>query len=232
MTPFRRDGHLTELAIDHLLENAPLSGSEDHVRDCSTCQARVAAADLVPLPALQFPAHASEAKAPAVPTPSNRPFLLALLAVAAAALLVFNLPVQVDDGIRVKGSGLSLQVFRDEGGTSARLHSGDEIQAGDRLGFRVRNRDEGHLMIIGLDGNGDGYLCYPQGEGGAAMPTTSNLSPATLPEAIRMDEVLGDEHLIAVLCEEPFTYEETVSSLQEGDAIPGCTTSEITLVKR
>ena len=181
MTPFRRDGHLTDLALDQLLEDGTLEGTDAHLESCAVCRDRLAAANAVELPVLPFaekrglPPQASVAAQPAQPAAANRPWMWAALlvtAAAAAVLLAMAVP-SVDepvdpDGIRIKGAAVGLQVFRDEGDRSERLRSGDRIAAGDRLGFRVRNRTAGHLMIVGVDARSETYLCYPQGLDGAS----------------------------------------------------------------
>lgn len=249
MTPFRRDGHLTDLALDMLVEDGSLEGTEAHLASCATCRDRLEAAAAAELPANPFLKASSEGGMPlgasevgpvdsepvAQPVAANRPWaMLALLACAAVALLVAStqLPGGEGDGIRIKGSGLALQVFRDEGDHSERLRNGAAIAPGDRLGFRVRNREPGHLMILGIDARDEAYLCYPQGRDGDSMPVDAAPKAVPLPEAIRMDDTPGTEQLIAVFCESPFSFDTMAEALLE-DALPdGCVADEVDLEKR
>lgn len=239
MTPFRRDGHLTDLALDVLVEDGSLEGTDAHLASCSVCRERLEAAAAVELPELpafsRMPAGASIAQPEPVPAPANRPWrVVALLAAAAAVLLVVGTQLggEEDDGIRIKGSGLSLQVFRDEGDHAERLRDGDTIAAGDRLGFRVRNREAGHLMILGLDSRDEAYLCYPQYRDGDSEPVDAAPRAVQLPEAIRMDAAPGTETLVAVFCEDAFTFEGMADAVKH-DALPaGCSLDEVALEKR
>ena len=245
MTPFRRDGHLTDLALDQLVEEGSLDGTEAHLEACAVCRDRLAAANAFELPVpvadekRGLPPQASVAAPPAQPAAANRPWMWAALlvtAAAAAVLLGINVLSSGDpgepDGIRVKGVAVGLQVFRDEGDTSERLRSGDVIAAGDRLGFRVRNRTEGHLMIIGVDARSEGYLCYPQGLDGASEQVEAAPVATQLPEAIRMDATPGSERLVAIFCKNAFDYDDVIADLIEGSAPADCAIDEVVLEKR
>ena len=145
--------------------------------------------------------------------------------------MVFFRPQSTEDEFRIKGSGINLLVFRDDNGTSARLRGGASIHPGDRLGFQVRNRDDGYLLVMGIDGSGEPYLCYPQSEGGSAMPTLASPSATTLPEAIEVDDVLGEDHLIAVICDEPFHFDDIAGAIQTDELPHGCAVDEVLLQK-
>lgn len=248
MNGLRHDGHLTDLALEYALDGSPLPATEGHLESCDTCQQRLAAADAVELPEIPglsdgatatMPPQASLVEPQAAPTQvesANRPWMAAVGAMlAAAAILLVAVPAVLstgpDDGIRVKGGGLALQVFRDEGETSARLKDGDTVAPGDRLGFRVRNRDAGYLLVFGVDSADAPYVCYPQSEGGDAVEVEASARPRQLPEAIRMDEAAGTETLFAVLCEGPFTLDEVVDAARAGDAPAGCALDRVTLEK-
>ncbi|MEZ4320281.1 MAG: hypothetical protein R3F61_22570 [Myxococcota bacterium] len=240
MNGLREDGHLTDLALEYALAGTPLPATAAHLDTCAECTARLAAADdvaLPELPGLQMPVQAAvvaDAVAQA-PEPANRPWVWAVGALAAAAVALIAVPLAMapqDDGVRVKGAALSLQVYRDEGETSPRLKDGDLVSPGDRLGFRIRNRDRGWLMVLGLDAADDPYLCYPQNEGGRAVETDASPRPRPLPEAIRMDDTPGTETLVAVLCDRPFAFEAMAERVRADDLPEGCAIDELTLEKR
>ncbi|MCA9568188.1 MAG: DUF4384 domain-containing protein [Myxococcales bacterium] len=240
MTGLRRDGHISDLALEHLLDDDALPGTEDHLATCDVCRARLAAAratDAMPLPAL--PPMASVAPEPTITasTPgANRPWTWApMLLAAAVALFVataaLRAPGEDEDTFRIKGASVALQVFRDEGESSQRLRDGDTIAPGDRLGFRVRQRRSGHLMVIGIDDRDEPYLCYPQSRDGESAPHGATLEPQPLPEAIRMDDKGGSELLVAIVCEEPFTFEEMSTALLEDRVPSDCATDRLELIK-
>lgn len=241
ITGFRRDGHLTDLALEHLLDGSALPGTAEHIEHCEACQQRLQAAQdfEAALPAL--PPMASVAPQPMVDAETrgaNRPWMWATaLTIAAVGLFVASAALQTPgreegESFRVKGNGLTLQVFRDEGESSQRLREGDLIEPGDRLGFRVRHREGGHLMIIGVDDLDEPYLCYPQTLDGSPVYREGSTEPRALPEAIRMDATKGSELLVAVLCDEPHTYDTLSSALLEDRLPEGCVADRVELDKR
>lgn len=229
MNPFRHDGHLQDLAIEDLLDGEAASGAEAHVTECDACRVRVEAArahDEVALPPLSRPRPAN----------NQRHWVLSVAPLlAAAAVLLVAAPLAwrwlADDGIRVRGSGMQLRVYLDEGESSRRLHDGDPIAGGDRLGFSVQHRSAGYLMIVGIDARDEAYLCYPQRGGGAAERVEAAGAPRDLPEAIRMDDAPGAERLVALLCDAPFDFERAVRAAHD-EAVPsGCARAEVSVVK-
>lgn len=239
MNVFRRDGHLHDLAIEAILDGEIDPQSEEHITSCDLCLSRVDAAraygEGVDLPPLQSQPQ------PVALRPANRSsrfgarlYAPLLIALAAAVLLVawVGRPDPVEgDGITLRGSGLGLRVYRDEGGNSRRLRDGDLIAPGDRLGFSVQNREPGHLMIIGVDSGDESYLCYPQRGGGRSEPVDASSAPRDLDEAIRMDDIPGEERIVAVLCAEPFDFEDLSEAVREGEPPQGCVFSDVTVRK-
>lgn len=219
MSPFSEDGHLHDLGLELLLARAPAADeAAAHVAACQTCQARVAAAR-----AIHAPPRRSPWASPA------RWFGLVGLGAAAVAAVFLLAPGSEEDALRTKGSAVALEVFRDaQGAASERLRDGDEVHAGDRLGFRVRSRDAGHLLILGTDG-GAPYLCYPQGLGGRSAPIAATAAASDVPEAVRMDDKLGEERLVAIVCDAPFEVAQ-VAGL-DAALPPGCRSAAVTLRK-
>ncbi|MEQ1572479.1 MAG: hypothetical protein ABMA64_43060 [Myxococcota bacterium] len=154
-------------------------------------------------------------------------FAAAALVACALALGTLARPT-ADDGIGVRGSGLQLRLYLDQGGSSRRLRDGDPIAPGDRIGFSV-DHPAGYLMVVGTDDDGAPYLCYPQGGGGAAERVDATPEPRPLPEAIRVDATPGAERITAVLCDHPFTLEQLADPSADGAA--GCARSVVTVVK-
>lgn len=239
MTPFARDGHLTDLGLElHLAEQVDPAAVVAHLEDCALCRTRVAAArahdEGAAMPA--FIPRADVAP-PATAAPANRTWMFGAVALAATALLAIGLSQtggEADDEWRVKGSrDLALQVYLDEGEVSTRLRDGDGVEAGDRLGFRIHTRRGGHLLVVGVDARSDPYLCYPQHTDGRSAELFGADGPTALPEAIRMDETPGIERLVAILCDAPFEYSDVRDGLTRGseDLRAGCDQDELILEK-
>ena len=62
-------------------------------------------------------------------------------------------------------------------------------------------------MIAGIDGQNDPYLCYPQNTGGLSKRFGPTKKMTTLDEAVVLDDVLGQEEIVAVFCDDPLKYE-------------------------
>lgn len=221
MTGLRRDGHLTDLALEYLLDDEPLSGTEQHLAACSSCASRLQAAR-----ELEVPPRAVVRTGP----PRWMFAAGAGLALAASALLVVSMPTP-GDGIRVKGADVVLQVFRDEGPTSRQLFDGDLVQPGDRLGFRVRLRRDGHFMVVGTDGV-EAYACYPQGEAVTAVEVAGQDDAVELDAAIRLDDARGMERLVLLWCDSGFDFDVAAEVAMDGAVPPGCLVHDLTLEKQ
>ncbi|MEZ4241375.1 MAG: DUF4384 domain-containing protein [Myxococcota bacterium] len=225
MTPFRTDGHLHDLALEDVLDGAGSADAQAHVAACATCRDRLAAArhyGMVALPPLT-------AGRPA----NNTRYYLAAALLCAVALLVAAplLRGAPGDGIRLRGAGVQLRVYVDEGDTSRRLRAGDPIRAGDRLGFTVQHRLPGYLMVVGVDARDEAYLCYPQGGDGHAATAPAAPQPVDLPQAVRVDGTPGPERLVAVWCAQPFDFDDAVAAARASSDPTGCVRSEVTVVK-
>ena len=117
----------------------------------------------------------------------------------------------------------------------------ERVAPGERLAFRASSAAGGQLVIAGIDGGGEPYLCYPQATEGASMPLAPGAQSRDLGEAIELDEKPGRERIVAVLCPEPFHYRQLAGALSQrhteaGDGpltrlLEGCSQHEITLQK-
>jgi hypothetical protein len=146
---------------------------------------------------------------PAVVAPRRRRWAtwggLALAAVALFAVGTWMID-DPESGIRFKG-GLELEVIVDDGEAQHQAAFGDTVAPGDRLGFRVRSKDPGYLIVVGIDDAGSTYSCYPQTDD-KAREIVGQADPVELPTAVRLDEKPGVERLIAVRCPNPFAAED------------------------
>ena len=148
------------------------------------------------------------------------------------------------DDMRRKGEAFELEVYVHDGERSRLASSGDLVHVGDRLGFRLFPRFAGHVMIVGHDSSGQSYLCYPQDSGGRSAPVAALDEPLTLDQAVQLDETIGTERIVALLCPHEFQYEDVVagmhmdSSDRERSAefmqplLDACLQRELRLVKR
>lgn len=120
------------------------------------------------------------------------------------------------DTIRSKGRPFDFRVQLEEGGTTRWVGSGAQVHGGDRIQFVVYPRKAGHLMILGRGPDGQTYPCHPR-QPGEAVPIGASSTAVELEGAVAFDDVLGDERIVALLCEESFGYDEVASVLADAD---------------
>jgi len=236
--PLDRAGHLSELALDmRRYDPGPHPEIDRHLTICEACREALAA----------LAAEDALARIPA-PRPARRRRPLAWLAggatlmAAAAVAFIVTRPATADpegaDGpgglgpTTLKSGPFDLEVFVHDGARSRAVVSGDTVHPGERVGFRVRVREPGYILVIGRDDLGNSYMCYPAGEVGVAVAQAfpDTLEPQVLPVAMRFDDVLGSEHLVALLCPAPFAASDLGPALTAGGE--GCARHELTLHKR
>ena len=145
-----------------------------------------------------------------------------VLALAAAALLTltptddspsFDAPIPADrpETFTFKGGGVGLAAFvQHEADDSRRVLSGDKVSPGDRVGFSVEPSRAGYLMVLGDDERNPPYPVWPA-KGDAASVA---IKPLQLDNAIELDATPGRERFVAVLCGEPFTFEQAGAALE------------------
>jgi hypothetical protein len=165
---------------------------------------------------------------------------------APLATYVVDDSAQPDD-IRIKGAPFSVEVLAQVAPSGARrVLDGDAVSPGDRLGFKVFARKPGYVMILGVDERGQDYLCYPQHPGAIQAGEVQAASiqaadqPVALNAAVRLDDALGQEHLIGLLCDAPFALSDVRAALSAQPTarapLPalraGCAQWEMTLNKR
>ncbi len=259
MTPFRRDGHLSDLGLERLLAGeVERELAEPHLATCPTCAARLAQLEApLPLPQLRAGSRASRTpparssppeplfSLPAPPAAGASPeaveagegrsagaggrwWLVGGLAAAAAALLVV-LGGRSEDpqGWRARGAGPTLEVYVARGEGAARLRDGDAVRPGDRLGFRLRDPEGGHVLVVGVDATGAVYPCWPPD--GRSRPLPPSLQPTQLDAAVAVDATPGDERIVAIRCAAPIGLTDVAPAGPPAPA--GCSVSELRLVK-
>lgn len=180
-----------------------------------------------------------------------------LLAAAAVAIVVMSWPSpepgegsgpdrlpgvwDKGDGIRIKGRLLNLRLFANASGETRAVVDRGVVHPGERIGFQLKVQLDSHVMIVGVDERDSAYLCYPQNNGGDAQAFKGSASAVTLDEAMRLDDVLGQERIVAIMCPEPFQFEAIreplVAAARQAGAgamprvMPDCLQQEVRLAK-
>ncbi len=154
----RRDGHLTELGLErHLLEEALPEAASAHLSSCELCAARAQALAAVAPPPLPASLGGALTAVPELPRPANRGFAVTAAGIgfvaAAGALAWLAVPTgpPPDDAFQVRGGGVGLEVYARAETITRRVHDGDEVNAGERLGFRVSPSHDSYVVVLGVD---------------------------------------------------------------------------------
>lgn len=226
--------HPSQLALErHALSELPRGARaelERHLADCPRCRDRLAAlrADDERFAAGpgQGPAldRALDALAAAAAPPRPRRLRRATLAAGALAMatalaiLVWPAPPRDLDGRR-KGGGVRLEVVRrTPAGAQQWLERDPRVHPGDAIRFRVSSPTAGYVAVLGLDAVGAVSAYAPAGE--APQPLAAH-QPTTLDGSILLDDTLGAERLVAVVCPAPRPLAELVAQARRALAAAG-----------
>ena len=231
---FTRDGHVLELALEaHLLgelEPSDLALLEAHCTTCAPCGERL---EGLALPGLALPPlSAPRAEVVELGPRRTRAIMLPVLGLLAAGVLAAILiPADEPEIFGARGAGtLELEVYRHDGSEGVEVHDGDVVHPGERLGFRLTSDEDGHAMVVGVDEAGTVYPCWPQPEGRSVQLPASD-EPTTLPTAVRLDDALGSETIVAIRCEQPFAFGGVADAVADQRAPAGCEVVELSLTK-
>lgn len=196
-----RNGHLSELALDRLRYDPPESDAtffaqaRDHLDDCAACRAALAA--------LEASDAVNTLAPPRAVSPRKKAWLtgFAIVAMAALAFFVIRSDTLVvppaPDRLTPRGAPFELGVYAHDGASAREVGDGAVVHPGERIGFRVRTSRDGHLIVVGWDDTRRMYVAH------AATPLAKSDLATTLDAAVRLDERLGEEHLLAVFCKTP-----------------------------
>jgi hypothetical protein len=218
-SPLRRpEKCLSDFALDELvaarsLHVEPARESTAHLATCSRCAERLAEFEAVEPP--PFAAARPSAKR------RRRRRAVSLMYAGFATLLLLGgfgavrshvLPIAGDtatpsvyDTTRTKGALSLVVIIRDISGNVRRITPGEVVHPGESLRFELTTAESGYVGVIGLDAAGVTTV-YAPAQG--TMTSVTGGSPAALPNAIVMDETLGTERLVAVVCREPRSAEQ------------------------
>lgn len=120
-----------------------------------------------------------------------------------------------------RGGKLDFEVHVHDGTKSRLVEDGGVVHPGERAGFGVRASEDGYLLVFGWDATGAPYAAHPTGDDLAAIRAPAieaTPEPITLQSAIRFDDLLGDEHLAAVWCQNAFMLSDVIAPRGSIDA--------------
>lgn len=235
------DEHLSTLALDRLLaeETAGLEDARAHLETCAACRERLEGLRRsrdawrgTQDPQAFAQAVLARAEAPEAPPPGQvlRPRfgartvgVAALFTAAAAAAALLLLPSE-PPGVATKG-GPSLTALKVEGDDSRPLSPSETLQAGDRVGFRVRCEARCAVYLFGRSPSGAPYPMLP-----VDAPFVAEAGEAALlPFTARLDDADEDERVVAFFCEAPVPEEALEQALEAGRAPEGCRARHVRL---
>jgi Domain of unknown function (DUF4384) len=212
----RTETCLSDLAIERFLVGEPPDQSdpptETHLLTCELCQRRrdelAAAPEQVP-DQLWWQQQAATA-----PRRRQMRSVLGLgggaVTLAAAAALVLAIRTKPfapapapapAAATRAKGGDFLLEVVaRHADGKTEHVFEDTVLHPRDRIQFGFTSQAGGHVAVVGLDAAGSVSVYFPD-EGASHTPFPSGTHE--LPVSITLDETLGAERIVALLCPEP-----------------------------
>ncbi len=149
-------------------------------------------------------------------------------------------PASPTDVVRSKASALDLALYARGSEGVRRVYDQDIVHPGELLGFEAFTTRAGYLLVVDIDHRGTLFVAYPARDGGEAEAIDMHRDGVKLNAALEFDQVLGKEHIAAMLCPRPFALAEAESALREAlrepaptlpAALDGCARRVITLRK-
>jgi hypothetical protein len=161
---------------------------------------------------------------------SRTTWFLASVCTAAALLLTVMTPH--DFGLRTKGgNSLSFYVKRGEDVHRGRLR--ERLVEGDQLRFSYTAMTPQYLAILSLDGAGRANQYYPAGPRAAWIDAGADM---LLPSAVELDDVLGEERIVALFCDSAVQVAPLLAALSAKQIDlhrpNGCTLDELVVMKQ
>jgi hypothetical protein len=217
--------HLSDLRLDELVrgEHASPEEARAHVAECAQCRAR--------LDEIEGARTAFLAEDPRLPVPLRRraTWIAAatMLASAAAALLLVVRP----SGERAKG-GPQLGLYVQHGGVVRPAGPREPVAPGDTLQLTYQIERARYVAVLSLDGAGHASVYFPDGPRAVELPPARD---APLPRSTILDEILGEETLHGLFCDEPVVLAPLRAALERDRALPPverCSVVRLTIVKK
>ena len=138
----------------------------------------------------------------------------------------------------LKGDGFRVAVARGGAAGAAELAAPDAVVgAGDALRFAYEAPEDGHLLVLDLDGRGEASVLHPFGAATSApLPAGQR---EFLPGSVVLDDAPGPELLVAVFSRRPVDAAPLLAALRAQAKRPepslacdGCRVSVLRLQKR
>ncbi len=216
---------LSDFAFDRLiageLDHTPAASQQrEHIAACPLCAARFAALTAQAEAFRRTPLRRAQNVTRNRRSPLRRALPL-LLAAAAAAFVVLLTRPPAPDGPRIKG-GIQLSVYiKHPGGAVEQLLPGGAASPRDALRFRVSTPHKGFLALISIDGAGTVTSYLPPARELPPLPAGDN---QLIDGGIELDEVLGPEQLVVLVCPEPLEVAQVLAgtkrALTESGQVP------------
>jgi hypothetical protein len=238
LEPERSPQCASDYALDRWLsgelQHAEAAALEAHVESCARCGERRALRTSERAEWQRRP-HGVIPGARIVKPKRMRASLLAasgVLAMAAAALLIVRGGEHTaPDTVRTKGTR-SLGFYVKHGQGVRRGAQGEAVAPGDALRFVYTSEHAGYFAVLSVDGARRASIYYPSAADRAAAIEAGRDVP--LPLSTVLDDVLGQEALFGVFCEQPIALEPLRRAL-EADARavppPGCSFDRLVIEK-
>ncbi len=258
-----RNGHFTDLTIDQWLMNEPRSVEvTQHFETCEGCRLAVEkiGREVIVIPPFTGKAGSVVEEVSNKEERGSRYTKIRIAMVGLASVLGVLLITQMysktphtgspldrpaeiidgSDGVRIKGASFSSLLYAKNAEDVRPLNNGSIVHPGERIGFRIENKKKGYLAIMGIDETGESYVCFPQRSESAQLIDAGE--ERTLSEAIRLDSKLGQERIISVFCETPFSLDELREKVEHESKrnsedmfptlLPNCEQREVSLEKK
>ena len=148
------------------------------------------------------------------------------MAVAASLLLVVRSPAE-----RSKGSGFALAMYVEHGGEVRRAGPGEIVAAGDAVRFAVTAPQPAYVAVFSVDPRGKGSIYFPSGARADRVQAGVDVA---LPLGTRLDDSVGEERIVGLLCAAPVELEPVREKLERGDGTfpDECQVTRWSFVKR
>jgi Domain of unknown function (DUF4384)/Putative zinc-finger len=146
---------------------------------------------------------------------------------AAASLLLILRP----SGERVKGAGFALAMYVEHRGEVRRAGPGEIVAAGDAVRFAVTAPETAYLAVLSIDPRGKSSIYFPAGPRAERVQAGVDVA---LPLGTRLDDTVGEERIVGLLCAGPVELGPVRDGLERGDPTfpEGCQVTRWSFVKR
>lgn len=110
---------------------------------------------------------------------------------------------------------------------------GEDFRVGDQVRFKVTVHKPGHVLIVGVEEDGNSYMAHPSRGSQQSRPITET-EAVLLPDAIELDDSPRTEWLHLVHCVEEFSRKQLTIGKDSPDKISipkGCSSDTFEMRK-